>query len=275
MVEIAYQPLVSVLIPVRNASAFVRDAINSVRDQTYTNWEVVVVDDGSTDNSAETVVRMGVDRVKVISLGKEYGITHALNVGLRNCNGEYIARLDADDVCFQSRIETQVNFLKSHPEVAICGSSMVAFRGNEEFIMEASSGNLRLKLLTSNQLFHPTVMFRSSIVPAKYLYATTAPHAEDYELWTRIAVSEEIFNISEPLLRYRIHEFQISVQKGHAQAIAAQKVRSRYAKALRFELKISMSRYFRTVVSSMIWQSVWRLRSLLSRIRSSIYLNDT
>jgi glycosyltransferase involved in cell wall biosynthesis len=263
----ADQPLVSILIPVRNASCYVGEAIESVREQTYSNWEIIVVDDGSTDNSVETVLEIMDNRVTVISLCTSHGISEALNIGLQNCSGEFIARLDADDVCYPGRIRAQVDYLESHPEIAVCGSGMVAFRGSKEFKMEAATGDLRLNLLKRNQLYHPTVMFRSSIIPGKYLYSSTAPHAEDYELWTRVAVAEEIANISEPLLRYRIHESQISVRKGHMQAIASQRVRSKYARRLQLDSRISKTQYISVVAASMIGRLVWRGRSILSGIR--------
>lgn len=199
-------PLVSVLLPVYNGAATIGVCITSILRQTYQNLELVVVNDGSTDNTHEVIASFDDARVIEVALGRNSGIAAALNAGLARCRGELIARIDCDDLCVPERIEKQVAFLDRHLEVGICGAYQTIFGGYHDGLNAPPTTHeaILVNLLFGPTMLHPTVMMRASLVntlgnaynPDFYL-------CEDYELWVRAARHTRLANIPEPLCSYR------------------------------------------------------------------------
>lgn len=201
-------PLVSVVMPTFNSGLFVREAIHSLIEQTYPRFELIVVDGGSTDDTLSIVDSyMGDDDLRVIELAPGLGIPRALNEGMAAARGQFIARMDADDIAYPNRLTEQVRFLTSTADVGLVGS------GVDEFWKGSGVGRSPLwhdriinAYLTSNPFYHPTIMFRRTLFDAgHYRYDESQVCDEDYELWGRLLTRTKAANIDASLLRYRIH----------------------------------------------------------------------
>lgn len=195
-------------MPVYNAERFLKEAIKSILEQTFADFECIIVNDGSTDGSEEIVKEFSDVRIKLISQPNQ-GIVGALNAGLKVAQGTYIARMDADDISEPNRFEEQVQFLKTHPHVALCGTwaRTINENGKETGIYDyppATHTTIRMAMLRFNPFIHPSVMFTRKAVETAGPYDKRYKHTEDYELWTRMVAKFKTANIPEYLLRYRI-----------------------------------------------------------------------
>lgn len=218
-------PKISVLLPVHNAAAYLDEALGSLQAQTFQDFEIVAVDDGSTDASAERLAawaRRGA-RLRVVGQARG-GVAAALNAGFALCRGEWIARMDADDIALPERLAAQADFLARHVSVGVCGTWAREFGEGGERAMRPPEQDdaIRAWLLFGSPFMHPTVMFRRELCAAE-----TGPYArlvgvEDYDLWARLACRTRFANLPSVLLRYRRHAAQYTAAKaaGHAAALA-------------------------------------------------------
>lgn len=211
---------VSILLPVYNAEDYIGETLSSLISQTYRDLEILVIDDGSTDNSNKIIKDFAEEdnRVRLVEQKNE-GLISTLNKGLSLCKGEYIARMDADDISFANRIERQVDFLDVHSEVGIVGSSVILFGDDVSDSLSLKPENHELNL--ANLLFapcfaHPSVMIRKRLIEKhNFHYDLNYQHCEDYKLWVDMAFETKLANISEPLVKYRQHPKQVSVENNH------------------------------------------------------------
>jgi glycosyltransferase involved in cell wall biosynthesis len=208
------KPLVSILMPVFNGERFLQEAISSLEKQTCRAWELIAVLDGCSDTS-ELILRDQQDpRIRIITLPSRQGISRALNQGLAACRCELVARFDADDICMPERLETQIEVLRKRPSVAVLGSAAILIDQNSRAVgsrlVRTGTRRIRLGLLFRNQLIHPSVMFRRSIVVKAGGYDEQSDRLEDYVLWLRLLTLSEIDNLSKPLIAYRLHPGQFT-----------------------------------------------------------------
>jgi hypothetical protein len=199
-------PRVSVVMPARNAAAFLGEAVASVRAQTLTDWELLLVDDGSTDETPEIPTRFHDERIRVLVNTGRSGIAGALNTGLEAATGHYIARLDADDSMLPNRLRMQTEFLDHHPNVVLCGSWLELFgatRGTWQY--PEDGGVLKALLLFQCCIGHPSVMLRREDLNHGLRYAEELPAGEDYDLWVRLCHHGELHCLPTVLTRYRRH----------------------------------------------------------------------
>lgn len=191
-------PLVTIAIPIYNAEKYIRNAIQSCINQTYQNWELLLMCDGSTDKSTAIAKEManGDSRIKLIDDGQNRGLIARLNQSVEMCETKYYARMDADDIMCINRIEEQVKFMEAHTEVDVCGSSIMTIDNKNKII--GSSYNEG----KTDSFFHPTVMGRAQWFKANR-YADWALRAEDFELWIRTSSNSNFYAIAKPLLFYR------------------------------------------------------------------------
>ena len=227
-------PLVSVVMPVYNAEKYLREAINSILSQTYTNFEFIILNDGSTDSSAEIVRSYDDPRIVFIDNKKNAGLVAVLNQGLDLAHGEYIARMDSDDISLPTRFEKQVRFLQRHKSVGILGTFFHIFGAADRIETKQKYPDLKFILQTS-PVGHPTVMMRKSVLDEHNLrYDPRYKHAEDYELWLRAYDHTKIANIPEVLLNYRWSGDNVSAKYEHHQLqqsyVIKQKIRRRMGK---------------------------------------------
>lgn len=208
---------VTVLLAVYNGLPYLPAAIESVLRQTFTDFELLIVDDASTDGSAACVEAYHDPRIRLVRHEVNRGQTASLNRGLALAQGTYIARLDADDVCAPERLERQTRFLDQHPDVAVVGARMMgvdaAGRRTERLGREVRDGATLIAWLLVGvcPLGHPSVMFRRSAVADVGNYDEAFAIGQDYDLWIRLAVRRHAaYVLDEPLVMYRAHARQQS-----------------------------------------------------------------
>lgn len=206
---------ITVIMSVHNGARYLREAISSILNQTEKEFEFIIVDDASTDDSASIIHSFNDPRIVLIKNSQNLGLTKSLNVALRKSNGTYIARMDADDIALLERLTVQRNFLDSHPDIVCVGSALRIIdehgveRGTKSVFTDPDllAFHMRLK----NQIAHPTVMFRKDAVGE---YDETFRYVQDYDLWSRLMDKGYKFsNIETPLLLYRSHTESITQGK--------------------------------------------------------------
>lgn len=211
-------PAVTVLMAVYNGMPHLREAIDSVLGQTFTDFEFLIVDDASTDGSGECVASYRDPRIRLLRNERNLGQTGSLNRGLETARGGYVARLDADDVCLASRLERQVNVLRARRDVAVLGTWMydIDVGGARTALVsrqwEDAGTYLAWLLLEICPLWHPTVMFRRDAVVEVGGYNESFRIAQDYDLWIRLALRRRWGAVvPEPLVLCRRHGGQQTV----------------------------------------------------------------
>src|SRR5258706_2097731 len=200
-------PLISVLMPVYNGEKYLREAIESILNQTYKNFELLIINDGSVDNSEQIILSYQEPRIKYIRSERNLGLSDALNKGLQSANGKYIARMDADDISHLKRFEKQIEFLENHPDYGIVGSMYVMLDG-ERKVYEIGGMSFRedeeikIALLSNNMYVHGETMFRKELID-KYNFSYNKKYnpCEDYFLWTQMSGVTK-FHILEDILYY-------------------------------------------------------------------------
>lgn len=202
-------PKVTVLMPVYNGEKYLGEAIESILNQTFTNFEFLIIDDGSTDNSVEIINSYNDKRIIFVKNDKNLKLPTTLNKGIKLAQGEYIARMDCDDISVPDRLEKQVNYLDNHLDVGICGSRYEVL--DEGIVRELP---LDYELIKARLLFHcvikhPTVMMRKFVLNQNNLYYQNTV-LEDFDLWIRCSKVTKIINLPEPLLKCRYHEEQVT-----------------------------------------------------------------
>ncbi len=206
-------PEISILLCAYNAEAYIAKAVESTLRQTFRDFELIIIDDGSTDGTLDIIKSYQDTRITVVEDHHDY--IHSLNRGLRICRGRYIARMDADDIMEPTRLETQVALMDAHPEIAVCTSWAMAFDGAEGVVGNRVHGmldNVNVLFLIGNFLIHPTSMIRRRFITLHHLhYREGYAYAEDFKLWTDIARKYgRFYVIPQPLLRYRITPTQVT-----------------------------------------------------------------
>jgi glycosyltransferase involved in cell wall biosynthesis len=202
-------PLVSVVMPTLNSARFIRETIHSLIDQVYNRFELIVVDGGSTDDTVPIVKSyLGDGDLTLIELSGEAGsIPRSLNAGLAAAKGEFIARMDADDVAYKWRLHDQVYFFATHPDVSLLGTGVDVFGEREDSHRSPLRHEQIVDMyLINNPFFHPTIMFRRSLYDrGLYYYGESQVSDEDYELWGRLIPKVICANLDQAAIRYRMH----------------------------------------------------------------------
>lgn len=206
------RPMISVIMPIFNAEHFLKPAIQSILDQSFKDFELIMVDDGSRDRSFEIADNFRIldSRINLIRLINNQGVANASNIALQNAKGEYIARMDADDISLTERFSKQVEFMEIHSDVGVlgCGMQYMDESGKLLSVPPLFQGDLFIHwhFLFENPFFNPTVMIRKSILDQYNLqYNFSYVYGEDYELWSRLLPLTKGENLPDVLLHYRLH----------------------------------------------------------------------
>lgn len=200
---------VSVLLPVYNGGGELRQALDSILRQDLSEFELIVIDDASTDRSAQVIRRYAAadSRVRPVYHSRNAGLASTLNEGLETARGELVARMDQDDESLPNRLRVQASFLDAHPEVVVAGSFVyhMGARTDRDRLVRfpTESEEIKRTLQRENCIYHPSVMFRRRQILELGGYRPQFKNAEDYDLWLRVSKRFELANIPEPLLRYR------------------------------------------------------------------------
>ena len=230
----AKTPLVSVVMSVYNGGQWLTAAIESIIHQTYINWEFIIVDDNSNLATKNILNSYKLNpKFKIITNESNLGLTKNLNTAIAVAHGEFIARMDADDISMPDRIEKQVSYLIQKPDVSVVGSFIECIdeTGNQKANWNDDRNaitwiTIKSTLPWKSCLAHPTVVFRKSIFE-KYKYNESQIHSQDWDLWLQLAADNVIIEkINEPLLQYRVHNQ--SITSGSLKKSAFLKIHSTY-----------------------------------------------
>lgn len=241
-----------------NAEEYIAECIQSIIEQTYQNYELIVIDDGSTDNSVSVVESFNDKRISLIRSSHNY--IASLNLGLQRSSGKYIARMDADDRMFPSRLAEQVATMESHPSICVCASYMEVM-GSQQITNSGIQGfiqDVKAMLLLGNFIAHPTTMIRSEYLKKTgHYYKPEYIYAEDYKLWVDIALEGGAFYIiPKPLIEYRISKSQVSSIYSDIQANATLRIKNELLQEL-----ILQNRNYSNEIEQ-LYSSLYRLNEL-------------
>jgi len=222
----------SVILPAYNAQNTIREAIDSVLQQTFRDFELIIINDGSTDSTHDIITDYNDNRIVYLQNDGNKGLIYTLNRGLEASKGEYIIRMDADDICLPHRFEKQISFMDSNPDIAASGTQIYQFgcSGNKQDVNPTEFEDLEYQMILTVPIFHPTAIIRKDVIERHNLrYNEEYKHAEDYKLWVDFVTNgEKLANIDDVCLKYRISESQISNKFNKIQMTISQTIRTEY-----------------------------------------------
>lgn len=268
---------VTVLMSVYNGERFLREAMDSVLQQTFSNWEFLIVDDGSTDETWKILSNYAENDQRIVLHRNEnnLGLAKSLNMGIQAAKGGYIARFDSDDMCLPARLERQVEALNSSPGIAVVGAWMQDIdekgerlnvrRGAWESYAHYFFALLRLQ----TYLYHPSVMFRKTVIQKLGGYDESLVVGQDLDLWVRLAqAGYDARIIQEPLMYYRVHDEQLTTAKRETGLQIKSSIHERMLKSYLDEDAVEPVRLFLTQDDeSWNWTSFARTRALVKALK--------
>jgi glycosyltransferase involved in cell wall biosynthesis len=209
-------PKVSVILPVFNGNLHLSQAIGSILNQTFKNIELIIIDDGSTDDSLSIIKNYGDSRIVLLEHEKNLGLIAALNNGIDHAQSEYIARMDSDDISLPTRLEMQAHFLDQNPSIGVCGTWLQCFGDSHKkwknYTLPEHHDAIVVNLIFRNPLAHSTVMMRKALIDQYHLrYDPFYIHSEDYDFWVKFSKFTKLANFPAILLKYRLHQNRISI----------------------------------------------------------------
>lgn len=217
-------PTVSVVMPVYNSARYLPLAIESILDQTYSNFEFIIIDDGSTDASWDIISRYSLrdKRIKARRNPSNLGICRTLNQGLSLAKGDYIARMDSDDWSYPDRLSKQLTFMRNHPKVVICGGDIEVCDSNLQVknhrYYPVPDKKIREKIFRINPFAHPATMYKKQLALEVGGYNEKLSSVEDYDLYFRLGNYGKFANLTDTLLKLRIRHDSISSANTRRQA---------------------------------------------------------
>lgn len=219
-------PKISVILSTYNDSKYIYEAIESILNQSFRDFEMIIIDDASNDDTVRIIENFCDDRIRLYINKKNQGLTKNLNKALHLAKGEYIARMDGDDISHVERLKKQVEYLDKHLDVYLVGTAVHSFGATDlVWKLPDDSDELKIRMLLRPVFAHPSFMFRKSLVNEGYEYDESFVTAQDYDFATRVAEKYKIGRVESVLLEYRVHEKQISKVKNGNQLINADRVR--------------------------------------------------
>ena len=213
-------PLVSIVLPTYNCAAFLPHSIGSILAQIYNSYEIIVVDDGSTDNTKEVLYPF-MQRIKYILLEQNKGLPTARNIGILSAHGKYIAFIDADDLWLPEKLQTDIEYFETHPEVSMVYSKHLNIDQNGRMLDEASqkrlpSGNIFTQLFSEqNFIITSSVVVRKEIFETTGLFYEQLSNCQDWDMWLRIAFYFKVGGINTPLVKYRHNPHSLSKNRNN------------------------------------------------------------
>lgn len=232
------RPEISVILPFYNAEQYIYDSVKCIINQTFDNLELILINDGSNDSSGDIAQSISDRRIRYFENKNNQGLIKTLNKGLHFAEGKFIARMDADDLCYINRFEKQIEYFKYNPDIDILGTGQYIIGTDRTYIHKLSNEENRIQLFLQPIVGHSSVMLKKEALYKNNLYYDkNALYAEDYKLWIDASLCGlTICNLSECLCGYRIHEKQISNTQSDIQRYIADKIRIAYAKHFFFNV---------------------------------------
>ena len=220
-----------------NEEKYIETSLGSILNQTFKDFEIIIVDDASTDNTRKLIQGLEDKRIRLICNEENQGLTKNLNKALKYVRGKYIARMDGDDIAFPERFKKQYHYMEKHPETMLVSCYTKSFGDSDlVFALPDKSEVLKVRMLVRPVYAHPGFMMRRELIEAGYQYDEEYRTAQDYEFASRVAEKYKIGLVPEVLLFYRVHKKQISAKSGNQQFNNADKIRKRQLKRLGIRL---------------------------------------
>lgn len=231
-------PLISVLFPVYNSEKFLKEAIDSILNQTYAHFEFIIIDDCSTDSSVEIIKSYQDERIIFIQKEKNTGYTDSLNMGIQMAKGKYLARMDSDDISMPTRFAKQIDILEQNEEIVLCGADVQIIDSQSKTRIPYTHEDILIQLLEKTAFTHPVTMIRKSTLWDNQLtYDRNLEPSEDYDLWVKLAFLGKTANHPDVLLHYREHQNQTSQKRYEEQMRKKNLIRSQIWSRFLPELK--------------------------------------
>jgi glycosyltransferase involved in cell wall biosynthesis len=253
-------PLISVLMSVHNGETYLAQAMDSILSQSFSSFEFLVINDASTDDTARILgdYAKRESRICLLSNQKNMGLAWSLNRGLEQANGQYIARMDADDISLPLRLEKQFSYMEEHPGVGVIGTAVEIIDAAGQVICQRMYPSdpivIRWRLALENPLCHPTVMIRRSVLQDAS-YNSNLHTAQDYDLWCRLGLRTSFANLPQPLLRFRKHGANLTYTKGGEQRENSLQISQNYIK-----------HFLGTLVPDEVVNDLWERGALSSKL---------
>jgi glycosyltransferase involved in cell wall biosynthesis len=211
-------PKITVLLPIYNCELYIQAAVESILNQTFTDFEFLIIDDASTDATVSILKKIDDSRIQLIEKPVNSGYTTSLNQGLQIAKGQYIARMDGDDISMPDRFAQQIAYLESHPEVVVCGTTYKIIGNDKPIALPEKHEAIKIGLLWGNCISHPSVMIRKKVLDDfSIIYDTSKEPAEDYDVWVRLLSMGKLHNLQDVLLEYRVYGNQVSRKRAEEQ----------------------------------------------------------
>lgn len=237
------EPAISVVMPAYNAERYIAEAIDSILNQTYSDFELIIVNDGSKDKTEEIILSYSDNRIKYLKNEANQGICRTLNKGIDAAKGRYIARMDSDDISLPSRLGSQFIFMERHSNIVAAGSDIIIFgEGISPYLgtMLHPPQECKAGLLFNSCFAHPSVIIRKEILEKEHLiYKDEYKGLEDFELWWQLSKYGDLANIHQPLLKYRRHP----QQETHHVSDRVEKIFKDFIKIRFLDLDIKLNDY--------------------------------
>ena len=239
-------PLISIIMSVYNEEMYLEEALKSILVQTLEDYELIIIDDCSTDKTVEIIQSFEEPRIILMINETNMGLTKNLNKALKLCQGEFIARMDGDDICMPDRFQKQVDYMRQHSEYMLTGCQTRTFgEQNMTWRLKDNPEKLKIMMLIRPVLAHPTFMMRRELIFEKgFYYDESYRSAQDYELAQRVSESYPIGIVQDILLNYRTHKKQVSSKSGNTQFSNADRIRERQLKRLGVDLDEKMRKVY-------------------------------
>jgi glycosyltransferase involved in cell wall biosynthesis len=236
------RPTISVIMPTYNSALFLSESIKSILNQTFEDFEFIIIDDGSTDDSKDILNSFEDPRIFLYTNVTNKGIVDSLNFGISVAKGKYVVRMDSDDISKRDRFQIQIDFIERYPETVLLGSAYNIMDTNIKVAVYSDMEELKCRCILYNNFPHPTVFIkRSFLVDNNLKYDSKYFPAEDYKLWVDIILQGGIVsNINLPLLDYRRHEGQISSSQALVQRQSSVAVRNYYLSRLNLSARLTL-----------------------------------
>lgn len=235
-------PRISVIMPVYNSERYLKDTIESILNQTFTDFELIIIDDGSTDSSYKIIeeYRKKDNRIIVLRNEKNLGIASTRTRGTLLAKGQYIVTMDADDISSLTRLEKQYNYLETHKDCGVVGSYVEMFNDNNEIVgikkFHENDIDLRKRIFLYSPVVQPATMIRKEVFDNIGYYDTIYTNASDLDFWFRLGTKYKFANIQEVLLRYRIHNGSITATNLKRLEKVTLDIRKKYSKGYGYSM---------------------------------------
>tara|TARA_Y100001970_G_C14256129_1_gene875541 strand:+ start:6834 stop:7856 length:1023 start_codon:yes stop_codon:yes gene_type:complete len=242
---------ISVLMSVNNGERYLKQSIDSIIHQTFNDFEFIIINDGSNDDSLKIIKSYNDNRIKLINNKKRLGLTKSLNIGLKSCKSDIIARMDADDISKKDRFEKQYHYLLKNKDIAVLGGQVILIDQNDNELKQnprypLSNQLIKWELFNEVPFCHPSIFIRKEVFKSIGTYNEKYQYAQDYELWKRMVYSRYKFaNLDYEIIYYRKTDNKDIFYKKRKQRNAHLEILTNYFKKNNFNVTINLVYYFR------------------------------